>query len=361
MTPWGGDVRVRISDGLAKLRDDQMLSVDVLRRVKDVFDGFRVVVGLCPRRVFVEEGEIQDDVRRMVRFWGKTADEGGGVGSLAAKFQKVDQFMSLSLAAEPRRRGLFEPYFWTKAVPGSAPHVSLVPLMFPDPLPTVTLVDRSQLIRGRVDSDASDVHYLHGMDPQLRILQRSMQNATEVTKRLIMGTGGTVISLDNGELFLVVQPGGMEFSSRPSSRAPSRPPSSVMEFGVTGEKPMSRVPSIRVKPNSSQGLERKTSMAKRNSLPSLSQRPNFVISERSSDPPLRVLVQAGTLTALVDILVHGLRNVSVSVADDNGEMTLREGMTRELVVDRTEFARVWWNVFRSFLTPLVFFEVSWTF
>jgi hypothetical protein len=69
-------------------------------------------------------------------------------------------------------------------------------------------------------------------------------------------------------------------------------------------------------------------------------------------------VQAGTLNNLVNILVHGLENISVSVADDNGEMTLREGKTRELALDKVEFARVWWNVFRSFLTPLVFFEVS---
>jgi len=47
----------------------------------------------------------------------------------------------------------------------------------------------------------------------------------------------------------------------------------------------------------------------------------------------------------------------VSVADDNGEMTLKEGMTRELVVDRVEFAKIWWNVFRSFVTPRAFFEV----
>jgi hypothetical protein len=245
--------------------------------------------------------------------------------------------------------------------------------MFPEPLSSVTLIDRTQLIRGRVDSDASDIQYLRGaspgMDPQLRILQRSVQNANDVTKRLIMGTGGTVISLYNGELVLVVQPGGMEnSSSRPSSRVPSRPPSSAMDGGHTGlsgmgmglerEKPMSRAPSIRVKPTSSHGLERKTSMARRSSLPSLSQRPTFTVSERSSDPPLRVLVQAGTLRALVNILVHGLKSVSVSVADDNGEMTLREGMTRELVVDRMEFARVWWNVFRSFVTPLAFFDVS---
>jgi hypothetical protein len=83
-----------------------------------------------------------------------------------------------------------------------------------------------------------------------------------------------------------------------------------------------------------------------------------VTTEPSTDPPLRVLVRAGTLNNLVNILVHGLENISVSVADDNGEMTLREGKTRELALDKVEFARVWWNVFRSFLTPYVFFEVS---
>jgi hypothetical protein len=70
------------------------------------------------------------------------------------------------------------------------------------------------------------------------------------------------------------------------------------------------------------------------------------------------VVQAGTLDVLVGILVQGLRNFVVSVADDNGEMALTEGKTRELVLDRKEFARVWWSVFRSFVTPLVFFEVS---
>jgi hypothetical protein len=50
---------------------------------------------------------------------------------------------------------------------------------------------------------------------------------------------------------------------------------------------------------------------------------------------------------LVKILVQGLIGVSVSVADDYGEMSLREGISRELVLDRSEFTRVWWNVFPS--------------
>lgn len=189
-----------------------------------------------------------------------------------------------------------------------------------------------------------------------RQLERSDQNTNSVVS--LLGRTHTLIPVFNGDLLLVVEAGGMEVSGAsrpPSSRAPSRPPSSVND--VDG-KPLGRNQSIRVKPGSSQGLDRKTSVARRSSLPSVSNKQNFIVTELSSEPPLRVIVQAGTLNRLVEILVHGLRNVSVSVADDNGEMSLREGMTRELVVDHVEFANVWWNVFRSFVTPLVFFEVS---
>lgn len=259
--------------------------------------------------------------------------------------------MSLSLAAEPRRKGLFEPHYWLRSSTGHAPHVSLIPLLFPEALPTITLLDRSQLVRGRVDSDATDVQFLRGFErsENHRNLQRPDMNR-DISKRKILGYGGTVISVFGGDLLLVVQNAGL--NSTPTS---SRPPSSVVD--TPNEKSLSRTPSIRVKPGSSQTLDRKTSVARRSSLPSVSQRQDFVISELSSEPPLRVIVQAGTLNNLVSILAHGLRNVSVSVADDNGEMSLREGKTRELIVDRVEFAKVWWTVFRSFVTPLVFFEV----
>ena len=271
--------------------------------------------------------------------------------------------MSLSLAAEPRRKGLFEPYFWTRSIHAHTSYTSLIPLLFPDPLPTLTLVDRSKLVRGRLESDTSEMQYLRSVDAQLRQeAGRNLHNLDanqDYIKRLILGTGGTVISLYNGNLRLVVHSATFESeaTSRPSSNTFSRPPSSI-EHG--SEKNLSRNTSIRVKPSTSQGLDRKTSVARRSSLPSVSllSRQNFVTSEPSLDPPLRVVVQAGTLNNLVDVLVHGLEGISVSVADDNGEMSLREGMKREVVIDRVEFARVWWNVFRSFVTPFVFFEVK---
>lgn len=125
----------------------------------------------------------------------------------------------------------------------------------------------------------------------------------------------------------------------------------------TGEKSFSRSPSVRVKPGS-KGLERKPSQLRRSSLPVLSQKPSFEPADITSERPIRVVVQAGTVDRLVSVLVEGLHGVSVSVADDNGEMPLNDRKTRELRVDMHEFSRIWWSSFRSFMTPHVFFEVS---
>jgi GTPase-activating protein BEM2 len=276
-------------------------------------------------------------------------------------YDSVDQFMSLSLAAEPRRKGLYEPYFWSRPTTSSQnSRDALIPLLFPEPLPSLTFTDRGLLSRSRTDGDIRDLNFAHGVHAQLRPEQwrrNPSSNAFTGQDQISFGgvNGGTMISVYDGELLLVVQNGGD--SSVSPSREQSRPPSSVADHPIT-EKPLTRGPSFRVKAGASQSLERKASAARRNSLPAISHRKNFIPSEPSSEPPLRVLVQAGTLDRLVNILAHGLQNVSVSVADDNGEMALREGKTRDLVVDRVEFAKVWWHTFRSFVTPLVFFEVS---
>ena len=104
-------------------------------------------------------------------------------------------------------------------------------------------------------------------------------------------------------------------------------------------------------------MDRKASLARRSSLPSISQRASVVLQEHPSERPVRVVVKAGTLERLVEVLAHGLPGISVSIADDNGEMPLREGVARDIRLDRSDFASIWWNVYRSFVTPLVFFEV----
>ncbi|EPQ55246.1 hypothetical protein GLOTRDRAFT_61161 [Gloeophyllum trabeum ATCC 11539] len=362
-TPWGGDAREKIKASLSKAsipdREDEWL-IAPLQRVRGDFEDLRNTFSLCFRR-----SELTDtsdvDAKKLVEMWQEYVLD----GSTAAKFSRVDQFMSLSLAAEPRRKGLFEPHFWTKTPPSAMPTSHpLVPLLLVEPLPTVTFIDRSQLLRNRVDSGPTslvieDNQFAMLMRSDHRLGRRDSDRIANKGLNNVSGRdlGGTVIPVFDGELLLVVQPWNPDSRapSRSSSRARSRPPSSADPGSP--EKPVSRAPSIRVKPGASQGLDRKPSVARRSSLPAISQRPNHVVTEPSSERPLRVVVKAGTLDRLVDVLVHGLLGVSVSVADDNGEMPLNQRRTRELRVDRAEFVDVWWNAFRSFMTPLVFFEL----
>lgn len=261
--------------------------------------------------------------------------------------------MSLSLAAEPRRRGLFEPYYWTRPQHSFHP---LTPLLFPEPLPTVAFLNRALIHRGRLESTASAVTIQELQQLRDSRVTHDIQwrNKNELSKGNVMDLGGTIIVVYDGELMLLVHAGDPT-SSQPSSRAPSRPPSSIVDSPT--ERSFSRSPSVRVKPGS-KGLDRKPSQLRRSSLPVLSRKPSFEPVDIMSERPLRVVVQAGTVERLVSVLVEGLQGVSVSVADDNGEMPLNDSKTRELRVDMADFSRVWWSTFRSFMTPHVFFEVS---
>lgn len=272
--------------------------------------------------------------------------------------------MTISLTAEPRRMGLYAPHFWMRSSNNlqAYTNATLVPLLFSEHLPYVSFIDRTQLLRGRLESggpkqlNVEDVRTIRSGEVNLGSRRRSFGGPDSGPGRDI---GGTVIPVFDGELILLVSPGKEVGASRPSSFVRSRPPSSIIEssLGGTGEKAISRAPSIRVRPGSSHGLDRKTSLARRNSLPSIAARTSLIIPEHPTERPVRVVVQAGTLERLVDVLAHGLPGISVSISDDNGEMPLKDGRTRDVKLDRGDFSSIWWNVFRSFVTPLVFFEV----
>jgi hypothetical protein len=254
--------------------------------------------------------------------------------------------MSRSLATEPRRKGLFESYYWSRSSSSQPSQDALIPLLFLEPLPYMSLLDRSQILHTRHDDNTNVQRPTFQKPIDIRMWTDSLGS-----KSAYADLGKTIIPVFDGDLLLAVQT-GPEVPN--SSLSPTSRPTSTMN---DAEKAPSRSPSIRVKPGSSHGLDRKTSVARRSSLPTITSKKSFVSPESSSEPPLRVIVQAGSLDALIDTLIHGLQNVAVSVADDNGEIALKEGKMRELILDRAEFAKVWWRVFRSFVTPLVFFEV----
>ncbi|KAI8978267.1 hypothetical protein BD414DRAFT_421946 [Trametes punicea] len=356
--PWAGDTERSIREALDKARNGESEEwlVQSLRSIREQFEALRRTFALCSKkRVETNDVEELPGVNVLAKHWHTLAFEGDSRG-LAAKFLRIEQFMSLSFAAEPRRRGIYEPYFWSRLSQQSSIH-PLAALLFPEALPTVSFVNRSQIVRGRLESNASVPNLQDIRDLRLQ-LEGERRSQGERPKLGGFDLGGTIIPVFNGELLLLVQPGDT-ITSRPASRAPSRPPSSSAAETPVLEKSFSRNPSIRVTPSSSHGhgTERKPSLVRRNSLPSISQRTSLVASEVTSERPLRVVVQAGTLDRLVDVLVHGLQGVSVSVSDDNGEMPLTDRKTREVRVDMDDFSQVWWNVFRSFVKPHVLFEL----
>jgi len=280
--------------------------------------------------------------------------------------RRVDQFMSLSFATEPRRRGIFEPYFWAPSSSIQHPTHPLLALMMPEPLPSIALVDRAEVIRGRTESSsisnsAQEVAAARELllQPNSRSKRSSSDPVWDPTLGVTGDLGGVEITVFEGELIVTLQSISESSStSQPPSRSASRPPSSVTDVSAV-DKSFGRSPSIRMRRTGAKGLERKPStINRRNSLPSVPSNPEELMSpQSSSERPLRVRVKAGTLERLVDVLLHGLQGVSVAFSDDNGEMPLRDGKHRDLKVDHPDFSTVWWNSFRSFVTPLVLFEV----
>ena len=261
---------------------------------------------------------------------------------------------------------MFEPYFWAPVPSVQQQTHPLLALMMPEPLPSIALIDRAEVIRGRTESSSNNAAQEVAaarellLQPNSRSKRSSGDPVWDPTLGGVAGDmGGIEITVFEGELIVTIQSFSESSStSQPPSRSTSRPPSSITDVSVV-DKPFSRSPSIRMRRPGTKGLERKPStINRRNSLPSVPSNPEELMSTQpSSERPLRVGVKAGTLERLVDVLLHGLQGISIAFSDDNGEMPLRDGKHRDLKVDHSDFSTVWWNSFRSFVTPLVLFEV----
>ncbi|KDQ11994.1 hypothetical protein BOTBODRAFT_176768 [Botryobasidium botryosum FD-172 SS1] len=320
------------------------------------------------------------DTAALMKLWGDLS------AVPPPKSPHINQYLSLSYAAEPRQKGRFSTLHWKPQTTFPTPH-PLLPVLFPEPLPSITLLDRAAIIRGKKDSliDRSAIGVNASMtEAKLRNVTRSRPhssdgrpksvNLSDPLSRERPGTrgfdepelGDTFIQVFDGELVVKMVRGG----SGAGTGNASRPASSLIEpsfsipttpitpnsAGAQLERRLTAgAPSVRISSTSSQ-LDRKTSVARsrRSSLPTISQR-SSLLAEPSTERPVRVTVSGGTLDRLVDVLVSGLEGVGITVADDNGE-TLK-GKTRSISVDRVQFARVWWAVFRSFVSPYVLFEL----
>ncbi|CAE7194218.1 unnamed protein product [Rhizoctonia solani] len=389
-TPWEADLRERVAREMerARVKGGGLWRVEPFETTWARVREMEQVWSKCAGGVLPLGDSDVEDVVGLVRYFRRHAED-----EELVKSKHISDYNGLSFAIEPRRNRHYAPHFFrNKGVQSTHP---LMPLLFPELMPTVNMLDRSHIIRGKKLSSTAHgdgtgpvemtQEHIQQVVTRTRAFQSGGQGQSKGKEVRLLGEdlGETTLTVFGGELVLKLvkeDKGAERVLSRSTTmlRNVSRPASLVEEdsldelsaslSGILSptlspsprlERKPSRTPSIRATPSSH--LERKQSAirSRRSSLPSISQRTSLVVTEASGEPPLRALVSSGSLEKLVDVLVSGLEEVGMqtSPADDNGETSLREGRTRGIRVDHAEYCRIFWGVFRSFVTPMVLFEM----
>ncbi|KAG8691032.1 rho GTPase-activating protein [Ceratobasidium sp. 423] len=397
-TPWESDVRERIGHEMehARVKGGASWSVKPFGNAWSMVQEMGKAWGKCTGGVLPWGDSDVEDVVGLVRYFRRHAED-----EELVKSKHISDYNGLSFAIEPRRNRYYAPHFFRNK--GTQSTHPLAPLLFPELMPTVNMLDRSHIVRGKKLSSTPhgdgtgpvemSQEHIQEVVTRTRAFQSGGQGQSKGKEVRLLGEdlGETTLTVFGGELVLklvkeeknpgervlsrsttmlrnvsrpasVVEEDGLEELSASLSGVLSPTSSGALSPGSTGlrlERRPSRSPSIRATPSSH--LERKQSAirSRRSSLPSISQRTSVVVTEASGEPPLRALVSSGSLEKLVDVLVSGLEEVGMqtSPADDNGETSLREGRTRGIRVDHAEYCRIFWGVFRSFVTPMVLFEM----
>ncbi|KAF8723198.1 GTPase-activator protein for Rho-like GTPases, partial [Rhizoctonia solani] len=397
-TPWESNVRERIAQEMvrARLKGGELWHVKPFENAWSMVQAMGVTWNKCTGGVLPLGDSDVEDVIGLVRYFRRHAEDEELVRS-----KHIADYNGLSFAIEPRRNRYYAPHFFRNK--GTLSTHPLMPILFPELMPVVTMLDRTHIVRGKKVSATSHAEgtgpvemtqeHIQEVVTRTRAFQSGGQGQSKGKEVRLLGEdlGETTLTVFSGELVLKLVKEEKGTGERALSRSTtmlrnvSRPASLVEEDGLEGlsaslsgilspnssgvlspgsaalrlERKPSRNPSIRATPSSH--LERKQSAirSRRSSLPSISQRASLVVTEASGEPPLRALVSSGSLEKLVDVLISGLEEVGMqtSPADDNGETSLREGRTRGVRVDHAEYCRIFWGMFRSFVTPMVLFEM----
>ncbi|CAG8561211.1 4285_t:CDS:2 [Diversispora eburnea] len=97
--------------------------------------------------------------------------------------------------------------------------------------------------------------------------------------------------------------------------------------------------------------------SKRNSLHGMSHSPRTSLHVNIEHDALMVVVKAGTLERLIDVLVNGVTAYSASVVDDNGEPPLSIGRQSQLGINSTEYTATFFSTYRSFCSPNLLLDI----
>ncbi|KAL9935547.1 hypothetical protein V8E36_005895 [Tilletia maclaganii] len=269
----------------------------------------------------------------------------------------IARYLNHSLHAEPKTLGAVEPY-WRQPRSARAASNALVPIMFPQPLPHLSLVDRASIKAGvteqprtsslLLDSERTITARSHG--------QRAQLSGSPLARSLTFPPTQQMRSARSFPFNRIA-----EWSSTSSSGGAGD--EHVLRIGsdlvlrAVGESAASTPSSPRASKRFSQEMSRQTrpqsQVSKRSSLPA---------SNRSSvvqDTPavLEVTLKAASLEKIADIMAMGVDHITTSLPDDNGEAPLSPARRARLSMDLHSFRLAFLGTFRTLCAPSVFFRM----
>lgn len=277
--------------------------------------------------------------------------------------------LEASLAFEPPSLGTVD-LSWRPPLPAVLAARAILPLIFPESLPTLDLLDRREIVDKAASDDIRAISsnaQMHDPDATIRV------NTQRYVRSPLSGTPLVRASLQS----LTRTKGNASPSARISST--SLPFNKVAEWGagrlVPEEETLYRIGNdllLKASDEVPASLPASPLTGKRFSqdFGSRGARPLSQVSKRSSLPtsnrsslidaviPTQVLVKAGTLERLVDVLILGVSDLFVSPSDDATHDTApaQAAKRSRLTMDLNAYRMVFLATFRSMCSPLVLFD-----
>ncbi|KAG8827526.1 rho GTPase-activating protein [Serendipita sp. 401] len=341
--PWLSATSEQLQSDVQRLKDENLLDVTTLKQIYETVRSVQSTLDHCTTEGFIID---HSDVIDVFKLWEVVATRDPSM------MKPVDEYVSDSLQAEPVQSGRLAQYFYQPR--GASYHLhALVPFTFADALPSLTFLDRSELVRNRKDSFDKHGNPAAHEYPIEHLTRLKFFPSEQM--RSHWSRDGTELDDTTFRLFV----GEMIVRVVKETQSQSRPASFFENGAVSLSRRPSRAPSIRVTPRAAATLERKSSAARRQSMPLLTNgRPRVTPGEAapltSPEVSVPVVIVGGTIERLVEVLVKGLDYIIAATSDDNGEMALIDRRAKNLRLDRDDYSKIWWSTYRSFLTPDTF-------
>lgn len=246
-----------------------------------------------------------------------------------------------------------------QSLPSNAnPNLPLVPLLFPQPLPLLSLLDAGQIRADLFRRD--DQRNAVSKDPYATITSRSLVRPSLAGSPLVRSSAFSP-PLGSRASRNAAFNGIIEWSSTPGWEDPSAATVKVGNELVLRvvQEPNLSLPSS---PMTSKRFSQDFGRASR-PLSQISKRSSLPASNRSSVVdivvPMQVMVKAATLDRMIDLLVMGLQHVNVSPAAAAGESSETQSVPARktrLVMDMEAYRTTFLATFRSLCSPPELFE-----